>query len=325
MGPRASASGGASSFGVTKRNGPQASVRIGTRDSPSGSKSGSRSERGAARSVPSRSYVHAWYGHCSDLPEPSPSTISDPRWRQTLRNARTPSSARTTSTGTSPAQAAKRSPTFSTCPSWPTYCHARRKIRSCSRRRTSGSEYQLQGRLWAMAANLLRQVRQFPHLGDRRRQEKEEAGHRTDDADPERRLEADRGAEEPAHQGTDGPDAVVHDHVRAGHARPEPVRDERGEDRGGGDVEDHHPEPGAELREEQHRQDQPVGPARERHEHERHREEDAAEDVRRPDPERPPQARGHERADQPADRPGTEDDPERRRPDAQRANRVQDE
>ena len=101
--------------------------------------------------------------------------------------------------------------------------------------------------------------------------------------------------------------------------------DERGEDRRGADVEDHHAQPGAELREEEHRQDQPVRPAGERHEHERHREDDAAEDVRRPDPDPPPEPRRHEGADQPADGAGAEDDPERRRPHVQRANGVQDE
>ena len=39
-----------------------------------GSKPGSRSARGARRSVPSRSYVHAWYGHCSVSRQPRPST-----------------------------------------------------------------------------------------------------------------------------------------------------------------------------------------------------------------------------------------------------------
>src|SRR5688500_7948958 len=38
-------------------------------------------------------------------------------------------------------------------PSCPTYCQAERKIRSCSRRRTSGSEYQLQGSVSAIAKN----------------------------------------------------------------------------------------------------------------------------------------------------------------------------
>ena len=46
----------------------------GASDNPSRLKPGSRSERGARRRVPSRSYVHAWYGHCSVSRQPVPST-----------------------------------------------------------------------------------------------------------------------------------------------------------------------------------------------------------------------------------------------------------
>src|SRR5690349_5546181 len=69
-----------------------------------------------------------------------------PRWRHTLRKARrSPSRARVTTTGISPAVAAKKLP-GSTCPVWPTYCHERAKMRSPSRRSTSASAYQAQGR-----------------------------------------------------------------------------------------------------------------------------------------------------------------------------------
>ncbi len=39
----------------------------------------SRSDRGAARSDPSRLYVQAWYGHWSVLRFPASSTTTDPR------------------------------------------------------------------------------------------------------------------------------------------------------------------------------------------------------------------------------------------------------
>jgi hypothetical protein len=45
-----------------------------TRDRPSLSKARLAVRARAARSDPSRSYVHAWYGHCTDFPLPSPST-----------------------------------------------------------------------------------------------------------------------------------------------------------------------------------------------------------------------------------------------------------
>ena len=49
----------------TKTKGPHVSTATGRRPSSSCGKSGSSSLRGAARSRPSRPYVHAWYGHCS--------------------------------------------------------------------------------------------------------------------------------------------------------------------------------------------------------------------------------------------------------------------
>ena len=47
--------------------------RPGRARTPPGRTSGSRSERGARSSDPSRSYVQAWYGHCSVARQPSPS------------------------------------------------------------------------------------------------------------------------------------------------------------------------------------------------------------------------------------------------------------
>src|SRR5437867_5995006 len=76
-----------------------------------------------------------------------------PRWRQTLRKARSSRSrARVTTTGIWPAADAKK-PVSAIWPVWPTYCHARAKIRSPSRRRTSGSAYHAQGRDLTIAEN----------------------------------------------------------------------------------------------------------------------------------------------------------------------------
>src|SRR3954469_18319506 len=70
-----------------------------------------------------------------------------PRCRQTLRNARSsPSLARVTTTGIWPAVVAKNPPGSPICPRWPAYCQERAKIRSPSRRRTSASAYQAQGK-----------------------------------------------------------------------------------------------------------------------------------------------------------------------------------
>ena len=44
--------------------------------------------RGAVMRRPSRPYVQAWYGHWSVSRLPEPSQTSEPRWRQTLRKAR---------------------------------------------------------------------------------------------------------------------------------------------------------------------------------------------------------------------------------------------
>ena len=67
--------------------------------------------RGAVMSRPSRPYVHAWYGHCSVSRRPEPSQTSEPRCRQTFRNARSVSSrSRTSTTGTSPTRVAANEP-----------------------------------------------------------------------------------------------------------------------------------------------------------------------------------------------------------------------
>ena len=50
---------------------------------------------------------------------------------------------RVTTIGVRPARAVKNVPGSGSCPRCPTYCQAVRKIRSCSRRRISGSVYQL--------------------------------------------------------------------------------------------------------------------------------------------------------------------------------------
>jgi hypothetical protein len=52
----------------------------------------------------------------------------------------------------SPTEVAANDPGPGTSPMWPTYCHARRKIRSRSSWRTAGSVYQLQGRVLTSTA-----------------------------------------------------------------------------------------------------------------------------------------------------------------------------
>ena len=75
--PRCSTSGAASAAGLTNTNGPQVSTATGTSASSSRSKPSSRSARGAVRSDPSRSYVHAWYGHWIVSRRSSPSHSTD--------------------------------------------------------------------------------------------------------------------------------------------------------------------------------------------------------------------------------------------------------
>src|SRR5207237_1204072 len=98
--------------------------------------------------------------------------------------------------------------------------------------------------------------------------------------DQERRPQPDPGPQRPANERAERADTVVHDHVGTRHARPQTVGDERRLDRAGRDVEDHHPEARQELGGEQEREDLPMGAARERNEHERSREQDAAQDER---------------------------------------------
>src|SRR5262249_28133488 len=84
-----------------------------------------------------------------------PSATVEPRCRQTLRNARNSSSrARVTRIGVRPAIAVKNEPGSAAWPVCPTYCHVRVKIRSCSRRRTFGSVYQLQGSVLCTAGKV---------------------------------------------------------------------------------------------------------------------------------------------------------------------------
>ena len=111
MSPSASASGPASGSAFTKTSGPQRSARSGTSSRPSRLKPGSRSERGAPWSEPSRRYVQAWYGQRIVRPRPSSSTRTEPRWRQTFANARSASSSpRTTIAGRSPSAAGNHDP-----------------------------------------------------------------------------------------------------------------------------------------------------------------------------------------------------------------------
>ena len=68
-----------------------------------GSKPSGRPTPPALASEPSRRYTQPWYGHDSARARPHPSASGEPRWRHTLRNARScPASSRTTSTGSPP-------------------------------------------------------------------------------------------------------------------------------------------------------------------------------------------------------------------------------
>ena len=85
-------------------------------------------------------------GTASVSRRPSPSQTSEPRWRQTLRNARSvPSRSRTTTIGIAARIAGEERAGLGAWSACPAYCHARRKTRSRSSRRTAGSVYQSQG------------------------------------------------------------------------------------------------------------------------------------------------------------------------------------
>ena len=125
----------------------------------------------------------------------------------------------------------------------------------------------------------------------------------------------------------DRPDAVVDEPVRPVGPCPQRVRDPRVVDRSDVDVEDHDPEAGPELGDEDQREDdrhRHLG-AGDRDRQERHREHDAAERVRRPEPDPSPDPRRDDRPDQPADRADAEREPEHPRRDPERVGDVQDE
>ena len=97
------------------------------------SKSGSSLLRGAPRSEPSSPYVQAWYGHWIVPRVCGSFTSTVPRWRQTLRKARSsPSRSRTTTTGSPPTCVGNMLPGPFSSPVCPAYCQERRKIRSRS-------------------------------------------------------------------------------------------------------------------------------------------------------------------------------------------------
>ena len=110
------------------------------------SKSGSSLLRGAPRSEPSSPYVHAWYGHWIVPRACGSFTSTVPRWRHTLRKARSsPSRSSTTTTGRPPTCVGNMLPGPLSSPVCPAYCQERRKIRSRSAAATAGSAYQLYG------------------------------------------------------------------------------------------------------------------------------------------------------------------------------------
>ena len=109
-------------------------------------------------------------GALQRLARPSPSQTSEPRWRQTLTNARSaPSLPRTTTTGTPPASQVKNAPGSATWSARPAYCHARRKIRSRSSRSTAGSTYQSYGSVRPSAIVAIRPTVSRPPMRRRAR------------------------------------------------------------------------------------------------------------------------------------------------------------
>ncbi len=97
---------------------------------------------GAATSVPSRPYVHAWYVHWNArLTSPAGSVHSAaPRWRHTLRNARiAPSRPRDTSTLSRPTRTVRNCPGRSSSDARAAQNHIVSKILACSAANTSGS------------------------------------------------------------------------------------------------------------------------------------------------------------------------------------------
>ena len=107
-------------------------------------KSGSSSDRGARRSEPSRPYVHAWYGHCSVSRLPSPSATWKPRWRQTLTERAHLAVLRAGDDDRhAPDLRREEGPRLRELPEVADVLPRAAENRSCSRRSTSGSVYQL--------------------------------------------------------------------------------------------------------------------------------------------------------------------------------------
>jgi hypothetical protein len=97
---------------------------------------------GAAISLPSNAYVHAWYGHWNArLTLPASSTqMRAPRCRQTLRNAlRLPWRSRAMSTLSRPTCTVRKSPGFARSLDLTAQNHISSKMFSCSRAKIAGS------------------------------------------------------------------------------------------------------------------------------------------------------------------------------------------
>ena len=150
---------GACASGLTKTKWPQVATGSGSSRTPSASKPAAVALR-AERSTPSRSYVHARYGHCSVSATALASQTSEPRWRHTLVSARACRRCRARRAR------GRRWRALTKSRAWATPVQARgdvlpaaAKTLSRSAASTAGSTYQLHGKVCAgTAASMPRAV-----------------------------------------------------------------------------------------------------------------------------------------------------------------------
>ena len=132
--PNHSASGGTESSSETNTSPASDSTRKAGSRTPSRSSAGEAARLGTAASWPSWRYVQPWYGQRSTLGHsPVPERICIARWRQTFESARsTPSSPRTTATGSPATFAVANEPGTATARSGQTKIQERAKTWSSS-------------------------------------------------------------------------------------------------------------------------------------------------------------------------------------------------
>ena len=127
-GSRKSSSGSASRSMLTNTKPPQHSTRTG-RSPRSAGRPANSSRSGTCTSLPSRAYVHAWYGQRISpfANAPQPSTRRVPRWRHALwKPASSPASVRTTTMESSPMPYSRKSPGAASSSLRPAICQTRR-------------------------------------------------------------------------------------------------------------------------------------------------------------------------------------------------------